>query len=94
MALWRRMVGAEVKPTPDALAAVLGACKAALQGERALALLAEARAAGAPQCLHGLWGTPYWTLHVNLPCGWFAPTYRPKFLASSRRWTPFMNTRT
>lgn len=47
MALWRRMVGAGVKPTPDALAAVLGACKAALQGERALALLAEARAAGA-----------------------------------------------
>lgn len=46
MALWRRMPEAGVAPTPGTLATVLRACRLAYQGERALSLLAEARAAG------------------------------------------------
>jgi len=53
VALWRRMAGAGVERTPGALGALLGACRAALQGERALALLAEARAAGAGRAQPG-----------------------------------------
>jgi hypothetical protein len=53
VALWRRMPAAGVERTPGALGALLGACRAALQGERALALLAEARAAGAGRARPG-----------------------------------------
>ena len=67
VALWRRMPEAGVAPTPGTLATVLRACRIALQGERALSLLAEARAAGALPavevgktvlslcCLHIVW---------------------------------------
>lgn len=47
VALWRRMPEAGVAPMPGTLAIVLRACRIAYQGERALSLLAEARAAGA-----------------------------------------------
>lgn len=46
VALWRRMPEAGVVPMHGTLATVLRACRIAYQGERALALLAEARAAG------------------------------------------------
>ena len=47
VALWRRMPEAGVAPMHGTLATVLRACRIAYQGERALSLLVEARAAGA-----------------------------------------------